>query len=298
MAWQQISFEVAESDGERAEEVLSELGALSVTLRDAEDQPIFEPPPGATPLWARIQVVGLFDADIDMARVRRALTDAFGPSVLEALAVAPLEDRDWVRAWMDDFHPMQFGARLWVCPSGYEPPDPSAVNLYLDPGLAFGTGTHATTALCLQWLDAHPPVDAEVIDYGCGSGILAVAGVRLGARHVWAVDNDPQALVATRDNAQRNGVADSIDAVLPEGLPAVQADLLLANILAGPLLDLAPVFADRVRSGGSVVLSGILENQVQPLLQAYGRWFEMGPVVTRDGWTRLVGMRRNSVEAV
>lgn len=292
MAWQQISLEVAEPDGERVAELLSDMGALSVTLRDAEDQPIFEPPPGATPLWARIQVVGLFDADADMAPLRQALAEAFGPSVLERLAVAPLEDRDWVRAWMDDFHPMQFGARLWVCPSGYEPPDPSAVNLYLDPGLAFGTGTHATTALCLQWLDAHPPVDAEVIDYGCGSGILAVAGARLGARHVWAVDNDPQALIATRDNAARNGVADGIDAVLPEGLPAVQADVLLANILAGPLLELAPVFAGRVRSGGWVVLSGILENQVQPLLQAYGNWFEMAPAVTWDGWTRLEGVRR------
>ncbi len=292
MAWQQISLEVAEPDGERAAELLSDMGALSVTLRDAEDQPIFEPPPGATPLWARIQVVGLFDAGADMEPVRRALADAFGPAVLERLAVAPLEDRDWVRAWMDDFRPMQFGARLWVCPSGYTPPDPGAVNLYLDPGMAFGTGTHATTALCLQWLDAHPPVDCEVIDYGCGSGILAVASARLGARHVWAVDNDPQALIASRDNAERNGVAHLIDAVLPQALPLVQADVLIANILAGPLVELAPAFAERVRSGGRVVLSGILEEQAQLLLDAYAPAFRMASPAVREGWVRLEGVRR------
>ena len=287
MSWIQIVLEVPEADAESVAERLTELGALSVTFQDAADQPLYEPAPGQTPLWARLQVVGLFPAEAD----RDALRAALGAHA-DALTVQPLEDRDWVRAWMDDFRPMRFGERLWVCPGGFEPPEPSAVNLFLDPGLAFGSGSHATTALCLEWLDAHPPGGCTVLDYGCGSGILAVAAARLGASVVWAVDNDPQALVATRDNAGRNGVEALVHVCLPEDLPDLTADVVLANILAGPLVALAPDLAARVRAGGDLVLSGILNHQAQAVADAYRPWFDLGPPVTREDWVRLEGVRR------
>jgi ribosomal protein L11 methyltransferase len=192
---------------------------------------------------------------------------------------------------MDGYAPMQFGTRLWIVPTGFDAPDPDGVNLLLDPGLAFGTGTHPTTALCLEWLDAHPPVDQVVIDYGCGSGILGIAALKLGAREVWAVDNDPQALVATLDNAQRNAVAAQVKPVMPGDLPAMHADLLLANILANPLIELAPRFADFVRPGAALVLSGILAEQADSVSAAYGDRFTLQPPAQREDWVRIVGVR-------
>jgi ribosomal protein L11 methyltransferase len=193
---------------------------------------------------------------------------------------------------MQHFHPMRFGARLWICPSWQAPPAPDAVNILLDPGLAFGTGTHPTTALCLEWVDQHGADYDEVIDYGCGSGILALAAAKLGARHVWAVDNDPQALLATRANAANNGVAHLIDAVTPQALPALRTQLLLANILAQPLIDLADRFSAYVSPGGYIVLSGILTQQAASVAAAYQKHFEMAPWVGKDEWIRLVGKKR------
>jgi ribosomal protein L11 methyltransferase len=187
---------------------------------------------------------------------------------------------------------MRFGANLWIVPSWTAAPDAGAVNILLDPGLAFGTGTHPTTRLCLEWLDAHPTAGQQVIDYGCGSGILAIAAARLGAGHVWAVDNDPQALTATRDNAGRNEVTAHIDTALPAGLPACQADVLIANILAGPLIDLAPHFATLVRPAGAIVLSGILPEQAAQVLAAYRPWFDMALPSEHEGWVRLEGCRK------
>ena len=204
MSWLQLIIEAQPSQIAAIQDYLDAAGALAVTLEDAGDEPLYEPPPGASPLWTQTRVVGLFPADARMETVVKGLGESLGAMPPHRLCA--LADRNWTRTWLDHFHPMQFGERLWVCPSGYDAPDPTAATVYLDPGLAFGTGTHPTTALCLEWLDANPPRGLEAVDYGCGSGILALAALRLGASHVWAVDNDPQALLATADNARKNGI--------------------------------------------------------------------------------------------
>ena len=289
--WLQLSLSAGDTDPQSIADTFDSLGALSVTLQDAADQPLFEPPPGATPLWSQVRVTALFEAAADIPHIRSALTGRFGADCADRLQIETLDDRDWVRAWMDGYAPMRFGARLWIVPTGFDAPDPDGVNLLLDPGLAFGTGTHPTTALCLEWLDAHPPVDQVVIDYGCGSGILGIAALKLGAREVWAVDNDPQALLATLDNAERNAVAARIKTVLPGDLPVLTADLLLANILANPLIELAPRFADLVRPGADIVLSGILAEQADAVSAAYQGRFAMQPPVQREDWVRIGGVR-------
>ena len=289
MGWVQLILEAGERDPEALAALFESLGAASVTFEDAGDQPLLEPGVGETPLWDRTRVIGLFEAE-QANEVRTRLRSELGAAA-DRLAVEALPDRDWTRAWMDAFRPMRFGSRLWVVPTGFETPAEAEVVLHLDPGLAFGTGTHPTTALCLEWLDANPPVGQQVIDYGCGSGILAVAACRLGAASVVAVDNDPQALVATRENAQRNRVARRITACLPEADPGVSADLLLANILANPLIELAPRLAARVRPGGRIVLSGILADQTEAVRAAYAPFFELEAPASREGWVRLVGMR-------
>lgn len=292
MPWQELTLRLAREQLEAAESLLLAADAVSVTYRDAEDQPVLEPAPGETPLWDQVLVTGLFEADADLATLT-ALIRAQLPA-LEALDTRQVEDQDWERAWMDDFRPMRFGQRLWICPSWDEPPAGDAISILLDPGLAFGTGTHPTTALCLEWLDAHPPAGLEVIDYGSGSGILAVAALKLGAARVTAVDIDPQALTATRDNAARNGVDDArLHVDYPEALGETTADLVLANILAGPLVELAPAMAGRVRPGRAIVLSGILREQADTVRQAYTAWFDMDPPAFREEWTRLTGRRRD-----
>lgn len=291
MPWLQLTLEARDLDPQRLEAALRQAGAQAITLQDAADHPVYEPAPGALPLWPYTRVCGLFPADTDMGRVRERLCDALGRAELPSCRIEPLEDRDWVRAWMDHFRPMRFGARLWICPRDQTPPEPHAVNLRLDPGLAFGSGTHATTALCLEWLDQTPPRGWQVIDYGCGSGVLAIAALLLGARTAWAVDNDPQALQATRQNAGENGVLDRIAVYPPETLPALEADLLLANILAEPLIALAPEFGARVRPGGMLVLSGLLQEQAPAAIRAYAPWFEMEQTGAREGWVRLSGAR-------
>ncbi len=293
MPWLQLTLETSPEDAERIADGLSELGASAVTLQDGADQPLYEPPPGATPLWSDTRVIGLFAADCDPQAITAQLSERLALDPLPPWRVAPLEDKDWERAWMDRFQPMRFGERLWIVPSWHAAVDEAAVNILLDPGLAFGTGTHPTTALCLEWLDAHGAAHDEVIDYGCGSGILAVAALKLGAGHVWAVDNDPQALIASRDNARKNGVENRLDVVAPEALPALQTPLLLANILAQPLMSLAETFADHVAPGGHVVLSGILAEQADEVAAHYRPWFDMDPAVQREEWVRLSGTRRD-----
>jgi ribosomal protein L11 methyltransferase len=276
---------------ESVEDLLLELGALCTSLEDAGDHPLLEPRPGETPVWPEAVVSGLFEDDVEAACVMLSLCARLAVSA-DAITREDVEDRDWVRAWMDDFRPMRFGGNLWICPTGFEPPDPDAVNLRLDPGLAFGTGTHPTTALCLEWLDAHPPADAAVIDYGCGSGVLAIAALKLGARHAVGVDLDPQALVATRDNARRNHIPDAqLPVCLPEDLDAAPADLVMANILSGPLVDLAPALTGLVRPGGRLVLSGLLARQAGAVAAAYARRFSMKAPVLKEGWALLEGGR-------
>ncbi|HEY0633986.1 MAG TPA: 50S ribosomal protein L11 methyltransferase [Gammaproteobacteria bacterium] len=292
MPWLQLILECSADDAPLYSDLLSEQGAAAVTMVDSADQPLFEPAVGTTPLWNNTRVVGLFETDVDLDAVLLELAAARAPEPLPPLRIEQLEDKDWNRAWMDTFQPMRFGERVWIVPSWHTPPDPKGVNILLDPGLAFGTGTHPTTRLCLEWLDGHAPRGAKVIDYGCGSGILAIAAALLGAEAVLCIDNDPQALIATRDNAARNQVESRLIAMLPESAPETTCDLLLANILAGPLMELAEKFSHLVVPGGQVVLSGILPEQAEAVRESYLPWFEMAAPVEHDGWIRLEGRRK------
>lgn len=293
MAWLRITLDCASHDPDLLSELLSAAGAEAVTFEDAADQAVLEPLPGETRLWRHTQVSGLFAADADSAVIIDNLRHAVGDPTLQP-TVTTVEDQNWERAWMDRFEPLLFGRRLWVCPHWRTPPKPEDVIVMLDPGLAFGTGTHPTTALCLEWLDGHDIHNKTVIDYGCGSGILAIAAAKLGARQVWAVDYDPQALTATANNAEANAVSLQISLHEPDSLPEMKVDILLANILAGPLLELAPRIAQLVRPGGQVVLSGILAEQAPAVMEKYQVWFNMEPTATREEWVRLSGQRRNA----
>jgi ribosomal protein L11 methyltransferase len=264
-----------------------------VTFVDADDReasPVLEPAPGEFRLWPAARARALFPPDADRDAVIRGLSRSLGV-VPERLRAREVADRAWEREWLRDFHAMRFGQRLWVCPWHEQVDAPGAVVVRMDPGLAFGTGTHPTTALCLEWLDAHPPRDEAVVDFGCGSGVLALAAIRLGARSASCFDTDPQALIATRDNASANGLSeqvrlcDSITAI-PRG-----ANLLLANILSGPLVELTPRFADLVGPGGALVLSGLMERDVPEVALACDPWFDMRPFGVRESWVCLWGRR-------
>jgi ribosomal protein L11 methyltransferase len=296
MPWLQIKLSIEPDAAEQYEDILLAAGCAAVTYQDSADEPIFEPDLGTTPLWSNTTITGLFATEHDLEEttrfVRQAHDQLFAGTPMPQLKAEILEDKDWEREWMVNYHPMRFGQRLWVCPSWREAPDPGAVNMMLDPGLAFGTGTHPTTALCLEWLDAEPLEGKQVIDYGCGSGILGIASLLLGARHVLAVDIDVQALQATNSNLERNKLDPArLHTCLPPAAPELEADLLVANILAGPLVELAPTLATRVRSGGRIALSGLLERQAGDIGAAYGQWFKLDPVVEREGWIRISGTR-------
>lgn len=297
MPWVQITLSSNPENSEFLEDMLLLCGAGAVSMLDGADQPVFEPIKGTTPLWQDTQVMGLFEADTD----GDALLDYLGNGWLAAFANTPfpnykleiLEDKDWERQWMDRFEPLQFGSRLWVCPSWKPVPDPMAVNLMLDPGLAFGTGSHPTTALCLQWIAEQDWQGKTVIDYGCGSGILAIGTILMGAERVLGVDNDTQALTATKDNAQRNGIAaQAIPVFLPEDTPQEAVDVMLANILAGPLIEMAAHLAELTKVRGLITLSGILEHQADAVVEAYSPWFDMHTVVSKDEWVRIDGIKR------
>lgn len=292
MPWVQVRLAITPEQAPTYEDALLEVGAVSVTFMDAEDQPIFEPDLGTTPLWTHTHLLALFEDGTDEAALLAHLQLLTGGE-LPQHQVEIVEDQDWERSWMDNFKPMRFGRRLWIVPSWHEAPEPEAVNLLLDPGLAFGTGTHPTTALCLQWLDSQDLKDCNVLDFGCGSGILAIAALLLGARHAVGTDIDIQALEASRDNAGRNGIADELFPLyLPEQLPQVEADVLVANILAGPLVALAPQLSGLVKSGGRLALSGILAEQGEEVAAAYAQDFDLDPIATLDGWVRITGRRR------
>src|SRR5690554_555764 len=297
MPWIQLQIPADSGNADQLEDLLMEMGAEAVSMEDGADQPLYEPVPGTTPLWSDTHVIGLFDAERNIDQICAELRSAWHQRTqqeLPEIEVTLVEDKDWERAWMDDFKPMRFGQRLWIVPSWHEAPDPEAVNLLLDPGLAFGTGTHPTTALCLEWLDGQPLQDLQVIDFGCGSGILAIAALLLGAARVTATDIDPQALEASRDNAQRNQLADErLPLYLPADMPSEPADLLVANILAGPLVTLAPQLTALVKPGGRIALSGILAEQTDEILAAYDADFELDPVANKDGWIRVSGVRRD-----
>ncbi len=289
--WHEISAVVAAHDAERVEDALSARGALAVTLAGAADEPLFEPAPGDTPLWQATRVTGLFDAGADFEALAQEL------SVELRLTYGHwqhrvVEDEAWERTWMERFKPIRCGARLWVVPSHHAIPHQAQVALRLDPGLAFGTGTHPTTALCLEAVDTLVEPGARVLDYGCGSGVLAIAALLLGAASALAIDIDPQALLASQDNAQRNDVAGGLETSLPRDMAGRDFDLVLANILAGPLVQLAPMLCAAARPGAKLVLSGILERQIDAVDAAYRDAFVMYAPMTRDGWACLTGTRR------
>ena len=271
---------------------LEEAGAASVTFEDAVDQPILEPLPGETPLWDQLIITGLYPADDDLTTLLLQLELQRSEWGITDLKLERLEDRPWVREWMDNFHPMQFGKRLWVYPSWREVPEDAtdAVKILLDPGLAFGTGTHPTTALCLEWLDGEDLTGKTVLDYGCGSGILAIAAAKLGASKLVATDIDPQALEATLENARRNELPDgSIFTCMPEDVPSQQFDIVIANILSGPLVNLAPTILSYLKPTGRLALSGILADQGQNVAAAYQAQLESVQMTTKEDWLRLEG---------
>jgi len=267
------------------------LGAIAVSLADAGDEPLLEPAPGETPLWKAVRLRALYEVSVNPTVTAATLAVVLGLPA-DAITVEHVEDRVWEREWLKDFRPMRFGRRLWIAPAGQRPDVHAPVVLELDPGLAFGTGTHPTTALCLEWLDGRIRGGERVLDYGCGSGILALAALKLGAGSASAFDIDPQAITATRENAAKNGLASRVEVAEREEALAGSYDIALANILAGPLVDVAPRLARLASPGGEIVLAGMLARQATEVAQAYRPWFDIGPEAEREGWTLLAGRRR------
>lgn len=289
MSRQRLTFLAAAADVPRAEALLALAGAESISLHDAADDPVLEPEPGSAPLWPNVELRALFPDGTDLGALRALLA---GSCAATDIAVTALDDEDWRAGIEQRFAARPIGSRLWLAPAKHVagPPGRAAVRLHM--GYAFGTGEHPTTALCLDWLDAHVTPGATVLDYGCGSGILALAALALGAGATWATDNDPQALLATRANAVLNSVAERLTVVAPEALNAPAVDVLVANILARPLIELAPTLAPRVRPGGHLVLAGILERQAGDVTAAYEPYFVGFERAAVDGWVRLAAVRK------
>jgi ribosomal protein L11 methyltransferase len=293
MAWHQISVITDETTAPQLADYFSELGAVSVTYTDAEDEPVYEPAIDQTKIWSNTQVTALFEMNADPDVVQTLVFNQFIGSPLETWVYELLQDQVWERAWMEHFKPMKFADKLWVCPTGQEQSDADTVCMTLDPGLAFGTGTHPTTALCLEWLASHDLRDKVVIDFGCGSGILAIAALLLGARHAHAIDIDSQALTATQYNAEKNQVQDRISYYLPEQFVPFKAQVVVANILAKPLIELSPVISELVADQGDLILSGILNEQADSVADAYRQLgFVMADAVQQDDWCRLDGVNQ------
>ncbi len=297
----ELSLRCRAADESRYERALTDVGALSVTLLDPRadtpnEQAILEPGVGEMPLWADCLVVALFDDEVPRDALLAALEAADPGLDLGSASFREVADQDWVRAWLDQFQPMAFGRRTWIVPWDHALPDgadrPDAAVVRLDPGLAFGSGTHATTALCLEWLDGLDLAGKTVLDFGCGSGILALAALKLGAARAVGVDNDPQAILATTDNALRNGVADRMAVFLPPEEPVATYPVVVANILAVALDALAEALAARVAPGGVIALSGILKGQDEALVERYAAWFDELVVAQREDWVRITGRRR------
>ncbi len=286
MPWIQLTLLIHAGNAETLSQHLTQQGAVSVTFMGTDQTPdIVEPTPNENPLWDTLQLTALFDEHTpNLTSLANTLRLQY-PS----LTLTPLEDKDWVREWMQYFHPLQFGHRLWICPSHATPPDPTAPTLFLDPGLAFGTGTHPTTALCLEWLAEHCRPTEVVLDYGCGSGILGLAAHKLGARRVVGVDYDPQAIQATRDNARLNNIH-NLETYLPKDCPDFQATLVIANIISDPLISLAPTLQSHLALGGTLILSGLLISQASLVQNAYPT-IHFEPPTIQDDWVRLVGRK-------
>jgi ribosomal protein L11 methyltransferase len=297
MSWLSLIVDTDAQHAEALSEALLEAGALSVDLLDADadtpdEQAIFgepgEPPPG---LWQHNRVSALFGNDADVAAILDAAAKRVGLPHIPEHRIEPLADNDWVRLTQSQFDPIPISPRLWIVPTWHTPSDPNAINIALDPGLAFGTGSHPTTRLCLRWLDTNLQGSESVLDYGCGSGILAIAAMKLGAAHAVGIDIDPQAVIASRDNAVANNV-DAVEFFLPNKAPHRTYDLVVANILTNPLRMLAPLLANATQPGGQIVLSGILEEQAQDVMSIYAQWFDLNQPMFEDGWSCLSGRKR------
>ncbi len=294
MPWIQIKLNATNDNAmEISDMLMEETGALSVTFLDAQDTPIFEPKPGETLLWGKTDVVALYDAEVDTNWVISQIKDSGMFAENFAYKIEQLEDKDWEREWMDNFHPIKFGQRLWVCPSWREVPDPDAVNVMLDPGLAFGTGTHPTTSLCLEWLEQLDLTGKTVIDFGCGSGILAIAAIKLGASQVIGIDIDPQAIQASQENARRNDVSDQLTLYLPDQQPAdLEADIVVANILATPLRELSQSIKKLIKPHGLLAMSGVLDTQADDVASYYNDELHIDPIVVKEEWCRISGTKK------
>ncbi len=291
--WLQLICQSTKAFESEISEGAENLGAVSITLSDAADVPVLEPLPNETPLWDEIIFTLLFreDQQTELETLKKLLTDNKENWQISHIRQENLKDQQWERVWMDDFHPMKFGQNLWIYPSWSEAPNDDSVVIKLDPGLAFGTGTHPTTALCLEWLDSNPPVNQSVIDYGCGSGVLAIAAIKLGAKEVTATDIDQQALTATLNNQLNNGIpAEKIRSCFPDDMPTLKVDLMLANILCGPLVSLAPKLCASTKPGGQIVLSGVLKEQQAMLEEVYQNYCHDIQFATSGDWVRMTGI--------
>jgi ribosomal protein L11 methyltransferase len=297
MTWQQFVMDLEKMDPDTVEGVFERHGACSVTLTDGGDKPVLEPAPGETPLWNDTRITGLFSSDADLDALAADLLESLSLDALPKHHTESLEDREWEREWLKDFGPMKFGERLWICPGDSAANEDDAVVVRLDPGLAFGTGTHPTTAMCLEWLDGLSLEDKTMLDYGCGSGVLAIAALKLRCHSATAMDIDPQALTATKNNAADNGVAQDMLVVGSDREIQGIFDVVVANILAGPLIELAEVVITRLSSGGKLALSGILSEQVDAVQAAYAPWIEFDEPEyqsqANQTWARLSGIRRD-----
>jgi ribosomal protein L11 methyltransferase len=293
MSWQQIVCQTSLHFQDIIVETMEAADAVSITWQDAEDDPILEPRPGEMRLWDALVITALYEEETDLTALLLTLEAQKAAWNIQSLKVETVEDQVWERAWMDSFQPMCFGKRLWIYPSWHEIPDDDSVKLLLDPGLAFGTGTHPTTALCLEWLDGQELNGKAVLDFGCGSGILAIAALKLGARHAVGTDIDPQALQATHDNAERNAIdMAQLHTCYPEALPTQTYDIVMANILAGPLVELAPTLLAALRPRGQLVLSGILAEQAQAIADTYKPALATLDVTQKEDWIRVTGTLR------
>lgn len=291
MSWLELSVRVSRQNAPLVESLLENEPVLALTMTDDADDPVLEPGVGETPLWPSVCVTALFSGDTPVEPLTHMLSLIPGVDWPHQVNFRKFEDEQWERVWLDRFKPMQFGSGLWIIPGEADIPASAKYALRLDPGLAFGTGTHPTTHLCLEWMDAHD-FDAEsVVDYGCGSGVLGITAAIKGAKIVDCIDNDPQALIATLDNAKRNGVEGTINAMAPEQFTPQKADVVLANILAGPLIELAPRLSASLRPGGSLALSGILEEQAPELEKAYSADFPGLQKKVLNGWVLLTGIK-------
>ena len=292
MIWKQISFEVKKSETDLVSEVLMGLGSVSITYSDALDDAIYEPPVGQTPLWDNVKVNALFSSEVNQKSIETSISDICNIVVIDTVT---LKDRVWEEECQKDFPSMRFGKRLWVCPSWDTESILSndSIVIHMDPGLAFGTGTHQTTSLCLEYLDSNPPKNLHVIDFGCGTGILAIAAAKFGAKSVIAIDNDPQAVLSSKENVAKNKCENTITTIhsINQGSDS-KCDLLIANILANPLVELEPLFSDLVHTNGMLLLSGILKEQVDRVVKCYSINFSNIEVANKGEWFRISGKRK------